>query len=144
MLGEILSGDNQNRNVMPIGVSMQRREKLKPIHFRHHEIKNDNVWQRVSEASECDAPVIRLRDFPPLTLQAALHIVTHELIVVDHQHPAARREAKFFEGCSQTLAVNRFNHELCSAQREPARLFIKNRHEYYRNVRKLRVALDGR
>ena len=82
---EIESRYNDYRNVSPRRLRLQRRNELKSIHLRHHEIEEDNIRSFFRQLIERNKAVLGFAGQPVLGLQPRTNPFALHQIVFDHK-----------------------------------------------------------
>ena len=105
----------------------------KSVHFRHHEIEQDQVRPVALEARQRLATVRRLLHDPLLPLQPAAGALALVRIVV-HQQDARRprRRAKPLHQGAEPVAVDRLGEVAGGAERHAAALLVQDRDHDHR------------
>jgi hypothetical protein len=87
---EIFGGEHDYWNIPPAGVSLFFDQKIEPIHDRHHQIQQDQVWRCVRQTGERflaiadDRPLAAITD----TLDSGTGAGSGDSIAISH--PATR------------------------------------------------------
>src|SRR2546430_15577403 len=125
---QVLADDHDDGNVAPLRATTHFFQELEAIHFRHDEIEDDCVRAGLVEASQRDPAVRRFGNTPSAMLQLEAHLMSNDVIVIDHKNAPADRTTYSSQNLGKLLAVYRLDQIFGSAQRKSAILLADHRH----------------
>src|SRR5579859_7074677 len=135
--------DYDNWDAPPVFVFANFLNKLKAIHFGHHQIEQNHPWMAVANAIQSDPPVFGLDDVPAVLFQHPGHDLSYRSIVLDKENFAALSIALVFaQHGQQPFFFNRFGEVVSGTERIAHTLIRDNRHHDHRNAGCLGIRLE--
>ena len=128
---------------LPFGVARKTREEFKAVHFRHHEVEQDDVWFRLCHALKGINAVLGDLDLTPFALQHLSQDCLSYVVVLDDKHARAGRAAPMsLKGAAQTVAIEGLGQVVGRAKRKSLLLFVEDAQHEHWNVGQLRIGFQ--
>ena len=122
----------------------QLAQKLEAVHFRHHQVEQDQAWDRmVGEPVQSAAAVDRLMGHISHALQRMTEYFAGRLVVFHHQdRSAGGTGAMLAQDRRQALPIYWFSYEIGGTQRDRHAALVEYRHHDHRDVAQRGVGLE--
>src|SRR5262245_53100375 len=144
VLGEVLGGYDEHRNVAAVRAAAELGQELEAVHLGHHQIEHDDVRRGRGETLEPDAPILGLLDRPAVLAQYLVDDCPRGLVVLDQQHASGLLAADRPKQLEQAVAIDGLHHILGRAEREAAVFLVEDGHDDDGDVGQGRIPLQGR
>ena len=137
---EVSRGDDNDRNVAPARLLLQRGHHGKPVHLRHHKVEEDHVGLIRLHARERLAAIRGLLYRPVLAREPSPHSFALIRVVFDQQHPC--RPSRYPEAAhqpAQPFAVDRLGEITRRTERGGTALLVEDAHHDDRDLGEVRI-----